>query len=155
MRYSFLALALLFLPSVTNAIEEPDYAVIRKWGAVEVRFYAPYVVAQVVVTGPEDTANSQGFPILADYIFGKNKGEKQLAAGTPATQLAVPTRLDMTAPVMQTAGQGGFIVEFVLPKSVTLRSAPEPIDDRIQLRAVAENKRWGVAPSVSRIESCP
>lgn len=138
MRHWFPVIVLLTLSAAANAVEEPDYAVIRKWGAVEVRFYAPYVVAQVVVAGPEDIAGNQGFPILADYIFGKNKGEKQLAAATPA-------RFAMTAPVTQTAASSGFLVQFVLPKHITLESAPEPVDDRVQLRAVAESKRATIA----------
>jgi hypothetical protein len=46
MRYLLLAAALCVFSSVSNAVEEPDYAVIRKLGDVEVRFYAPYVAAQ-------------------------------------------------------------------------------------------------------------
>ena len=69
MRRLFLAMALLVLvlPAATSATEEPDYAVVRKVGGVEVRFYAPYVVAQILVAGPEDMAGYQAFPILADY----------------------------------------------------------------------------------------
>jgi hypothetical protein len=46
----------------------------------------------------------------------------------------------MTAPVTQTAAPGGWIVQFVLPKGVTLASAPEPIDARVQLRDVVPGK---------------
>jgi hypothetical protein len=54
----------------------------------------------------------------------------------PVTQAAVPVKLEMTAPVTQTAAPGGFLVQFVLPKGVTVTSAPEPLDARIRLRQV-------------------
>jgi hypothetical protein len=140
MRYLFFAIVLCALPTVTRAIEEPDYAVVRKLGDIEVRFYASYVVAQMLVAGPEDQAITQGFPILADYIFGKNKGEKTPARAVPVTQAAASTRLEMTAPVTQTAAAGGYVVQFVLPKRFTLESAPEPIDALVQLRTVPQGK---------------
>jgi len=54
----------------------------------------------------------------------------------PVTQTAVPMKMDMTAPVTQSAVAGGMRVQFVLPKGVTLESAPEPLDPRVQLRLV-------------------
>jgi hypothetical protein len=38
--------------------------------------------------------------------------------------------------VTQSAAPGGYLVQFVLPKGVTLATAPEPIDQRITLRQV-------------------
>jgi len=46
----------------------------------------------------------------------------------------------MTAPVTQTAALGGFLVQFVLPKDVTLTCAPEPLDARIKLREVPPSR---------------
>jgi len=42
--------------------------------------------------------------------------------------------MDMTAPVTQSAAPGGMRVQFVLPKGVSLATAPEPTDPRVQLR---------------------
>ena len=120
----------------SQATEEPDYQVVRSLGEVEVRQYAAYTVAEVVVAGPADDAGNQAFPILAGYIFGKNKGEKRFAMTAPVTQAAVPVKLEMTAPVTQTVRPDGFLVQFVLPKGVTVASAPEPLDARVQLRGV-------------------
>jgi len=77
-----------------------------------------------VVPGPAGEAGNQPFPILAGYIFGKNKGERKFAMTAPVTQVAVPVKLEMTAPVTQTAAAGGCLVQFVLPKGVTVASAP-------------------------------
>ena len=41
--------------------------------------------AEVVVAGPAGAAGNQAFPILAGYIFGKNKGERKFAMTAPVT----------------------------------------------------------------------
>ena len=120
----------------SHATEEPEYQVVRQLADIEVRQYAAYAVAEVVVPGPSGEAGNQAFPILAGYIFGKNEGERKFAMTAPVTQAAVPVKLEMTAPVTQTAAPGGFLVQFVLPKGVTAASAPEPLDSRVQLREV-------------------
>ncbi|CAM5780885.1 Heme-binding protein OS=Rhizobacter sp. AJA081-3 OX=2753607 GN=HZ992_14395 PE=4 SV=1 [Rhizobacter fulvus] len=109
----------------------------RDLAGIEVRQYAPYTVAEVTVYGPADDAGKQAFPILAGYIFGKNKGDRKLAMTAPVMQAAEPVKLEMTAPVTQTAAGGEFLVRFVLPKGVTAATAPEPTDARVTLRDVA------------------
>ncbi|HUN93872.1 MAG TPA: heme-binding protein [Burkholderiaceae bacterium] len=130
------ALILAMISPATMAIEEPSYEVVQRLDGAEIRQYAPYVVAQVVVAGPAEQAGSEAFPILAGYIFGKNKGERKLDMTAPVTQAPVPVKLEMTAPVTQAAAAGGYVVQFVLPKGITLASAPEPLDPRVQLREV-------------------
>ena len=138
-----LLVILAVMPSLSHAIEEPDYEVIREFDNVELRRYASYVVAEVVLDTSAEDAGNQAFPILAGYIFGKNKGEKKFAMTAPVTQTAAPARMDMTAPVTQATVAGGMRVQFVLPKGVTLATAPEPSDPRVQLRVVPVGK-WAV-----------
>lgn len=133
-------LALSTLPMPVRAVEEPSYQVVREIPGAEVRLYAAYTVAEVVVEGPAADAGRQAFPILAGYIFGKNKGERKLEMTAPVTQTPVPAKFEMTAPVTQTVSPEGFLVQFVLPKGVTLANAPEPLDARIQLREVAPHQ---------------
>ena len=90
---------------------------------IEVREYDTYTVAEVVVPGPAAEAGNQAFPILAGYIFGKNKGERKFAMTAPVTQAVEPVKLEMTAPVTQAAAPGGFRLQFVLPKGVTADNA--------------------------------
>ena len=147
MRLSLFAFALLAVPIVTRAAEEPDYEVLRKLdNNIEIRQYVPYVVAEVLVEGSADTAGNDAFPILAGYIFGRNKGARSFSMTAPVTQSATPVKLEMTAPVTQTAIAGGWIVQFVLPKGVTLASAPEPNDSRVKLREVT------ASPDISRAD---
>lgn len=125
----------------SHATPEPDFKVVRELAAdIEVREYAPYVVAEVVVPGPASDAGNQAFPILAGYIFGKNKGVRSLPMMAPVTQTPEPVKLEMTAPVTQSAAANGFVVQFVLPKDVTLTTAPEPLDERIHLRVVPPSR---------------
>ncbi len=130
-------LTLAVVPHTGHAVEEPAFEVLRSFGAVELRQYAPYVVAEVVVDAAAGDAGGQAFPILAGYIFGKNKGEKKLEMTAPVTQTAAPMKMAMTAPVTQAAASGGGqLVQFVLPRGVTLDTAPEPLDPRVRLRQV-------------------
>jgi hypothetical protein len=132
------ALTLLTSPMPSLAIEEPAYEVVRELAGIELRQYAAYTVAEVTVTGTADEAGKQAFPILAGYIFGKNKGEKKMAMTAPVTQAATPVKMAMTAPVTQTPmASGSHLVQFVLPEGVTVANAPEPLDARVQLRDVA------------------
>ena len=136
MRVLLFTLLLSMFSPVTMAIEEPSYQVVQQLDGAEVRQYAPYVVAQVLVASPADKAGSEAFPILAGYIFGKNKGERKLDMTAPVIQAAAPVKIEMTAPVTQMASNGGYVVQFVLPKGITLASAPEPLDPRVQLLEV-------------------
>jgi SOUL heme-binding protein len=133
-------ITLLTFTMPSHAIEEPSYKIVQTLQDTEVREYAAYTVAEVVVPGPASEAGSQAFPILAGYIFGKNKGERKFAMTAPVTQAAVPVKLPMTAPVTQTAAPGGFLVQFVLPKDVTLASAPEPLNPQVKLREVPPSR---------------
>jgi SOUL heme-binding protein len=130
------AVALLAFAAPAMAIEEPEYQVLRKRGTVEVREYAPYVVAEVLIDAEPSVAGNAAFPILAGYIFGKNKGQKKFAMTAPVTQSTQPMKMAMTAPVTQRATEGGQAVQFVLPRDVTLDGAPEPLDARVTLREV-------------------
>ena len=132
-----LAAATSLAAPAARAIEEPAFEVVRTLNdRVELRRYAPYVVAEVLVPGPADEAGNQAFPILAGYIFGKNQGARKLEMTAPVTQAAAPVKLPMTAPVTQAPAAGGFTVQFVLPRSVTLATAPQPLDERVRLREV-------------------
>lgn len=94
-----LASAAFTVAPSARAIEEPAFEVLRALNdQVELRRYAPYVVAEVLVPGPAEEAGNQAFPILAGYIFGKNKGERKLEMTAPVTQAAAPVKLPMTAP---------------------------------------------------------
>jgi hypothetical protein len=98
--------------------EQQPYHVLGRWGQVEIRRYPEHTVAEVVVPGPFDDAGNAGFRPLFGYI----------SRGGVA----------MTAPVVQTPGEGGIAVAFVMPADRSPASLPEPADERVHLRVVPE-----------------
>ena len=131
------AVVLGLLSPMANAIEEPKYAVVRQYDGFEIREYAPYLVAEVVVPGPSEEAGNRGFRILAGYIFGKNKGERKISMTAPVAQTPAPVKIEMTAPVTQVAANGGYVVQFTMPSAYTLETLPEPLDPQVKLKEVS------------------
>ncbi len=135
------AVLVLLVPLMARAIEEPSYEITSRMGEIEVRQYAGYTVAEVVVGGTAEQAGNEAFQILAGYIFGKNTSATKLAMTAPVTQTPASTKLPMTAPVTQSLTAEGYRVQFVLPKGITPETAPRPVDTRITLRWVTPTKR--------------
>lgn len=122
------------------AIETPRYEVLQRRGELEVRAYAPYVVAETEVGGERGAAGNDAFGVLAGYIFGKNRGSKKLAMTAPVTQ-AKREKLAMTAPVSQVATAAGtWAVQFMMPSGYTLSTLPEPLDPGVHFREVPARK---------------
>ncbi|MEO7941153.1 MAG: heme-binding protein, partial [Burkholderiaceae bacterium] len=124
----------------------PEFTTVRQYEGFDLRAYPPVLVAEVTVAGPADSAANQGFRILAGYIFGKNKGARDIAMTAPVTQTAEPTQIAMTAPVTQAAAAGdgaGYTVQFTMPASFTLATLPEPLDERIRLKEIP-GRRYAV-----------
>lgn len=120
------------------AYETPFYKVLSKDGAFETRLYAPRLVAETTVTATGREALSQGFNILAAYIFGQNEGEKKVAMTAPVAS-ASPATIEMTAPVASSQGEAGqTTIQFFLPKAYSLDTAPQPKNPNITLRMVPE-----------------
>jgi hypothetical protein len=129
----WLCLAAWLAPwSIAMAIEEPPYTVVHAYDGFEVRHYAPYLVAETVVDAAPEDAGNQGFRILAAYIFGNNKGARQIEMTAPVAQSA--TSIAMTAPVAQTAQPGGIAIQFAMPAGWTLATLPQPTDARVTLK---------------------
>ena len=53
------------------ATERPRYEVLQQRGDLEVREYAPYLVAETEVGGDLEAAGTTAFRVLAGYIFGE------------------------------------------------------------------------------------
>jgi len=128
------AMLLLVAWGSAMAIEEPRFAVVRQYDVFEIRRYEPYLVAETLVDAGADDAGNKGFRLLAGYIFGGNKGSRKIDMTAPVTQS--PTRIAMTAPVAQSARPGGYVVQFAMPSGWTLDTLPEPLDSRVELRAM-------------------
>jgi len=134
-----LLLALL-LPAPAMAIEEPSYRVIESAPPVEIREYAPYVVAETRVAGDFRDVGNEGFRRLFGYISGENRGTTKITMTAPVTQQASPERIAMTAPVTQQAEGGVYRIAFVLPSQYTLENAPLPNHPEVRLAQVPARK---------------
>ena len=117
--------------------EQQEYRVLNAHGNVELREYAPCVVADVITSGSAEQAGSAAFRPLFEYISGANHGAEPLAMTAPVIQQPTSERLAMTAPVIQeAAGAGEWTVSFVLPAGRSLSEYPTPTNSRVSLRAV-------------------
>jgi DNA gyrase inhibitor GyrI len=121
---------------IKRGVEEPAFDVLSRDGEVEVRRYAPTVVAVTIVEGEREVALNEGFRRLAGYIFGKNRSKQKVAMTAPVSATR-SEKIAMTAPVSASpAGAGTYRVTFTMPPGSTLESLPEPEDPRVLLEAV-------------------
>lgn len=117
------------------AVEEARYTVVERDGEMEIRDYAPRVVAEVRAGGDLESAGNRGFGPLFRFISGANRAGAKIA---------------MTAPVVQQSGDEGWQIGFILPASYTLETAPAPRDGAVRLReeparrmaAIRYSGRW-------------
>ncbi len=121
---------------------EPKYEVVIRDGDIEIRDYAPMIVAEVVRRGERDDAINAGFTPLADYIFGENEPNAKIAMTAPVTQEIAGEEIAMTAPVTQEAsGDGIWRVRFVMPAQYSLESLPKPKNGDIKVIEVPGERR--------------
>jgi len=138
-RAACLALTALFARGSTTmaATEEARYTVEQQDGPVEVRRYAPQVVAEVRIDGRMEDAGNKAFQPLFRYISGNNRAKAKIAMTSPVGQEKAPgEKITMTAPVGQQAANGAWAVTFMMPARYNLDTLPEPLDERVRLREV-------------------
>lgn len=111
--------------NIMSNVEQPDYKLVESQDNIEIRDYAPMILAQVEVSGERKQAISEGFKILADYIFGNNTANKKMAMTAPVTN-ELSEKMAMTAPVLQEQHMDKWKVRFVMPKKYTLETLPKP-----------------------------
>lgn len=120
--------------------ETLDHDVLSTTGPIELRRYAPHLVAEVEVAADSVRAAAElGFSPLADYIFGNNTPREQIAMTTPVTAEAAGEQIAMTTPVTSSSRGGGtFVVRFSMPRASTLATMPEPVNERVRVVQIDE-----------------
>lgn len=119
--------------------EEQPFEVVRNYDGFELRRYPSHVVAEVSVEQPFEKTGNTAFSYLFGYITGQNRSKTSVAMTSPVVQSdGAAQKVAMTAPVVQKSTQeGGHVVAFVLPATMTQETAPEPTDPRVSIRTVA------------------
>jgi hypothetical protein len=125
------------------SIETPKFNILQKDGKFEIREYQEYINASVEIESDYKSALSEGFRILADYIFGNNQAKTSINMTTPVTEQAAKSKkIEMTAPV--TSAKLGeskkYLISFTMPAKYTLESLPEPMNKSITIYKVSAHK---------------
>lgn len=117
--------------------EQPSYKVVAKQENKEIRKYDSYIIAKTTVSGSFKDAQSEGFRILAGYIFGKNKSQQKIAMTAPVVQKSESEKISMTAPVVISPNENKtWTMTFSMPSKFTLETLPVPTDERVKLEKV-------------------
>ena len=120
---------------IMSDVETPKYEVVKSQGSIEIRQYEPMIIAQVQVNGKREEAIGDGFRLLADYIFGNNIANKDIAMTAPVQQQE-STRIAMTAPVQQQSTGDDWLVSFVMPSEYTMDTLPTPVNEHVTLKKI-------------------
>jgi hypothetical protein len=139
----FSFLTLLLFSNYLKAVDEPEFNSTFKDGNLEIREYAPKILAQVSVLGDFDEASSKGFKLLADFIFGNNisiDGSSKIDMTAPVVIGPVSEIINMTAPVITEGINNEWVVSFVMPKEYSLSTLPKPNNKNITITSLPAEK---------------
>lgn len=108
------------------AYEEPPYDVVSKADGYEVRKYDDRIAAQV----SNQIGSNKAFRTLFKYISGANQSAEKVSMTIPVAQ---SEKIEMTVPVTQGAKSDLGYMQFFLPSSYTLETAPRPTDPSVEV----------------------
>jgi hypothetical protein len=131
-----------------SRVEHADYSVVKRMKGYEIREYPAHIVAQTKVQGPYGKSLSNGFRIIAGYIFGGNTKKESIAMTSPVVMQKgessnASESIAMTAPVVATAEGDSQLISFGMPRSYTLETLPTPNDSRVKIVMIPA-KKYGV-----------
>lgn len=107
----------LFAMSNRKNIESYSYTVVKTYNEFEIRLYEAALFTSINIPSSNyNDASSQGFSILAGYIFGKNDRKEKISMTSP-----VAMTLDDTITMM-----------FMVPKKFNKASLPKPDESSIR-----------------------
>ena len=111
-----ITIAQFFISESTQETEQHNYKVIKKFDKFEIRKYDAALFSSVKLNkkGYKESS-SEGFGILAGYIFGDNEANAKIA---------------MTSPVVMKLGDTSKMM-FMVPKNYNLKNLPNPRNSKI------------------------
>ncbi len=111
-----MAIAQVSISKSTQQTEQYSYKVIKSYDKFEIRKYDAALFSSVILNKKGyKQSSSEGFGILAGYIFGDNESNEKIAMTKP-----VPMELGDTAKIM-----------FLVPKKYNLENLPNPKNNKI------------------------
>jgi hypothetical protein len=113
---AFIGIGQIYISRSTQQTEQHMYKVIKKFDKFEIRKYDAALFSSVKLNkkGYKESS-SEGFGILAGYIFGDNQTNEKIA---------------MTSPVVMELGDSSKMM-FMVPKNYTLKNLPTPKNGKI------------------------
>lgn len=120
---------------IMSDVETPNYEIVKSQDAIEIRQYEPMIIAKVQMNGKREDAIGGGFRLLADYIFGNNIANQDIAMTAPVQQQE-STKIAMTAPVQHQSAGNYWQVSFVMPSEYTMDTLPKPVNERVVLKEI-------------------
>jgi hypothetical protein len=106
----------IYLSRSTKLTEQHNYKVIKKFDKFEIRKYDAALFSSVKLNNKGyKESSSEGFRILAGYIFGDNDAKEKIA---------------MTSPVVMELGDSSKMM-FMVPKNYNLKNLPNPNNSKI------------------------
>lgn len=143
---------------VIRNIEEPKFTLVESKTGYDIRDYEPYIIAETDVTGDYNDATSNGFRIIADYIFGNNTSRSSIAMTAPVLESKSSEKIAMTVPVIDTEkDESTRTISFVLPSEYTLETLPMPNNPQVTITQVDSRKVVVLSftwyPTAKRVES--
>jgi hypothetical protein len=121
---------------VLDKYEQAIYKVVQSQGRMEIRDYAPMIVAEGEFTGERKETINKGFMVIASYIFGKNVSTQKVPMTVPILQQQ-SEKIPMTVPILQAKSQNNtWTLSFVMPHTYTLKTLPTPSNSEVKLREI-------------------
>ena len=120
---------------IMSDVETPNYEIVTAENNIEVRQYKPMIIAEVQMNGRREDAIGDGFRLLADYIFGNNIAQKDIAMTAPVQQQE-STKIAMTAPVQQQSTGEDWQISFVMPSEYTMETLPKPVNEHVTIKEI-------------------
>ena len=120
-------------------LDSPKYSVLSSEKNFEVRDYEPFTVASTALQEQGQGQLSNGFRILAGYIFGGNDKGESLAMTAPVLQ-----QNGVNTGLLASASEQGMTMAFVMPLERAAETIPRPNSARIELQPV----EWGRVASI-------
>ena len=81
--------------TIMSQVVEPKFKTISTEGKIQIREYAPIIVAEAEVSGERKQAINDGFRLIAGYIFGGNVSARKIAMTAPVIQPVSYTHLTL------------------------------------------------------------